>query len=222
VPNKNIRLFGGKPLIVHAIDMAKSIKSIDKIFVSTEDKVISNISVRASATVIPRPNELAKDDSPEFLAWQHAISWVRERFGEFDRFVSLPTTAPLRKKSDVENCLVELKEDVDLIVTVTESLRNPWFNMVEIDRDGNAKLLISDGKDYMRAQDAPKSFDMTTVAYVSRPNFISSAKHLFAGKVRTVCIPPERSIDIDTELDLKIAEYLYLHKDDNSEDGPDA
>ena len=215
MPNKNIRLFGGKPLIVHAIDMAKSIKSIDKIFVSTEDKVISNISVRASATVIPRPNELAKDDSPEFLAWQHAISWVRERFGEFDRFVSLPTTAPLRKKCDVEKCLVELKENVDLVITVTESLRSPWFNMVQIDREGDAKLLLSDGSTYKRGQDAPQTFDITTVAYVSRPDFISGAKHLFAGKVRTVCIPPERSIDIDTELDLKIAEYLYLHKDDD-------
>ena len=209
VINKNIRLLAGKPLIVHAINLAKSIKSIDKVFVSTEDKEISKFATESLVEVIPRPTELAQDDAPELLAWQHAIRWVQNRYGSFDVFVSLPTTAPLRTDYDVDSCLRELEIGVDVVITVTESSRNPWFNMVSVDEEGEAKLFLSDGSTYTRGQDAPKVFDMTTVAYVSRPDFIVNADTIFSGKVRAVSVPPERSIDIDTELDLKIAECLF-------------
>jgi N-acylneuraminate cytidylyltransferase len=64
VINKNIRLLAGKPLIVHAINLATSIKSIDKVFVSTEDQEISKFATESLVEVIPRPTELAQDDAP--------------------------------------------------------------------------------------------------------------------------------------------------------------
>jgi len=59
-----------------------------------------------------------------------------------------------------------------------------------------------------RRQDVPAVFDMTTVAYVARPAFVLSASRLFEGKVRTVQVPRERSLDIDTPFDFRLAEFL--------------
>ena len=67
---------------------------------------------------------------------------------------------------------------------------------------------MGDGNTYTRRQEAPAIFDMTTVAYVSRPKFIANFTGIFDGKVKGVEIPAERALDIDTELDFEIAEFL--------------
>ena len=63
-------------------------------------------------------------------------------------------------------------------------------------------------KKITRRQDAPEIFDMTTVAYVSRPEFITNSTGIFEGKIKGVEIPAERALDIDTLLDFEIAEFL--------------
>ena len=86
LPRKNILDFGGKPLIVHSIEVAKKVSQIEQVFVSTEDREISDISKENGAFVINRPVELASDNSPEWLSWQHAVEFVVEEFGDFERF----------------------------------------------------------------------------------------------------------------------------------------
>jgi N-acylneuraminate cytidylyltransferase len=126
--------------------------------------------------------------------------------------VILPTTAPLRDCIDVENCLDEYeKGDVDVVITVTESHRNPYFNMVKNDNNGYSSLVFS-GENISRRQDAPLVYDMTTVSYVLNPEYIKKSKSLFGGRIRSVKIPIERAIDIDTELDFIMAESILLHK----------
>ena len=78
VPKKNVKMLMGKPLIAYSIEIAKEIESIDKIFVSTDDVTISKVALSYGAEVINRPPELAKDDSPEWLSWIHAIDWVEK------------------------------------------------------------------------------------------------------------------------------------------------
>jgi CMP-N-acetylneuraminic acid synthetase len=208
VPGKNIRPLVGKPLLAYSIQMAQSIDRIDDVFVSSDDERIQKIALQYGAKVVERPSELAKDDSPEWLAWQHAIESVQASAGPFDRMISLPTTAPLRNKDDVENCLDALEKDVDFVITASESERSPWFNMVKLDEFGNASLLLGDDKSIKRRQDAPESYDMTTVAYVSRPDFVMRSNAAFDGIVRVVNIPKERALDIDTEFDFFVAECL--------------
>ena len=209
VPGKNIREFSNQPLLIYTLEIAKKIQEISNIFVSTEDIQIAEVANKWGAIVIDRPKELAQDDSPEWLAWQHAVEWALEHRGNFDRFVSLPTTSPLRNKTDVQACLDALDGKTDMVLTMTETNRSPWFNMVRVREDGYVSLLIEGSNHFIRRQDVPKSYDMTTVAYVSRPSFILSEKNLFNGKVKAVLIPTERSIDIDTELDWEVAEYLF-------------
>ena len=208
VPGKNIKEICGKPLIAYPIEIAKEIESIEKIFVSTEDDNIATVAKGFGADIIPRPHDLAQDDSPEWLAWQHAVKWLGRKGESFDIFVSLPTTSPLRNKKDITQCLKSLGKKTDMVVGITAAARSPWFNMVQKDKDGFLKVLLGDGNTYTRRQEAPAIFDMTTVAYVSRPKFIANFTGIFDGKVKGVEIPAERALDIDTELDFEIAEFL--------------
>lgn len=213
LPRKNILELGGKPLIAHSIEIAKKVSQIEQVFVSTDDQEIAEISNRYSAITINRPVELATDNSPEWLSWQHAVEFVIERFGDFKRFLSLPATAPLRNIDDVQSCLDLCKTDSDFVVTMTESNRSPWFNMVNKDINGRVNLLLKDFGDQLKTrQSAPKTFDMTTVAYVTSPSFILKNSCFWDGTVIGVEIPPDRAIDIDTKLDFEIANFLYSRK----------
>jgi N-acylneuraminate cytidylyltransferase len=211
VPGKNIRNLDGKPLLAYSIMLAQSIDAVSRIFVSTDDAEISDVAVNYGAEIINRPTELAQDDSPEWLAWLHAIEWLENKGEVFDCFLSLPTTSPLRNKNDVTKCLGLLDEKTDMVVTITNTSRSPFFNMVS-SKGEYVKLLMESEKFYSRRQDVPSAYDMTTVAYVSRPEFIKSNNKIFDGRVKAVLIPKERAIDIDDEIDFKIAEILMQEK----------
>jgi CMP-N-acetylneuraminic acid synthetase len=213
VPGKNIRNLDGKPLLAHSIIMAQSIDKISRVFVSTDDKDIADIGAKYGAEIIKRPLNLAQDESPEWLAWLHAIKWLEARGMPFDCFVSLPATSPLRNKTDVIRCIDSLDEKTDIVVTMTNTSRSPYFNMAN-EKDGYINLLMESKESYSRRQDVPVAYDMTTVAYVTRPDFIKNNSRIFDGKVKAVLIPKERAIDIDDEIDFKIAEMLAKEKQD--------
>ena len=80
--------------------------------------------------------------------------------------------------------------------------------MVTIDENGFSRLAINPDKAVTRRQDAPEVFDMTTVCYVTRPEFIQSNFGVFSGRVRSVIVPDARAIDIDNPIDFKLAELL--------------
>lgn len=207
LPRKNILDLNGKTLLGHAIDLALSIDEISEVYVSTDDKEIAKVAQLHDAKVIIRPDTLASDNSPELESWKHAINYLKEKKISFDKFVSLPTTSPLRSKEDVINCLEMLDESSDLIVAVTESQRSPFFNIVKIDEKGLLKVFSEDNS-YARRQDVPKSYDLTTVSYVSTPDFILSTTKILEGRVKAVIVPQERAIDIDTEMDFMLAKLL--------------
>lgn len=217
MPGKNIRYIAGKPLLAHSIDVASQVEEIDHVFVSTDSEEIIEVAKTFGAAVIPRPEYLARDSSPEWLAWRHAIQWVQGEKGDFDRFVSLPATAPLRLAKDVYRCLEKLDENTDFVVTMEKSQRSPWFNMVKRDVEGFVDILVEGNGKIARRQDAPDSFDLTTVAYVTRPKFIMDNESIWDGRVQGVVVPHERAIDIDTELDFEIAEYLMKKRGSQEE-----
>ncbi len=98
IPNKNIQVFNGKPLIAWTVELALKVKQIDQVYVSTDSEEIAKVAESAGA-IIPfiRPSELATDTSPEIRSWQHFLESIREKNGKLpDVFVSLPTTSPLR------------------------------------------------------------------------------------------------------------------------------
>lgn len=215
LPRKNLRPLAGRPLLAHAIDAARACPGVDRVIVSTDDAEIAEVG-RAHGAEVPflRPPELARDDSPEWLAWQHALREL-ERAGEpAELLVTVPTTAPLRAVEDVEACLRAVRDsDADCAITVTPAQRSPYFNMVHLDPEGWAELVIAPDRTIARRQDAPRVFDITTVAYCSRTDYVLRARSLFEGRVRAVVVPRERAVDIDDELDFAFAEFLVQRRE---------
>lgn len=207
LPGKNIKELDGIPLLGYSIKMAQSIERVSNIFVSTDCDQIAAVGEVYGAKIIKRPFELATDHASEWDAWRHAIRYVRKQGYDCNVFLSLPTTSPLRTKDDVNACLDALASNVDIVITVTPSSRNPYFNMVTRADDGMSSIIMGESG-IKRRQDAPAAFDITTVAYAAKPDFILNKNGIFDGVVKSVIVPKARAVDIDDEIDFKIAEAL--------------
>ena len=214
VPQKNIRMLCGKPLIAYAIETARAVDSINDVIVSTDDSKIAEMARKYGANVpFMRPAELAADNTAEILAWKHAVKEYGRVTGKsVDILVSIPATSPLRLPEDVAACLNRLlSTDADVVMVVSEPHRNPYFNMVRLDADGNARPVMH-GSGITRRQDAPPVFDITTVAYAVRVPFLMSCEKLWDGRIKTVVVPKERALDIDEPVDLELAEFYLRRK----------
>jgi CMP-N-acetylneuraminic acid synthetase len=207
--NKNLLKFKNKSLLGNAISHAKKSKLIKKIFVSTDSLKIKKEALKYDALVpFLRPKELASDKSPEIDSWKHAVNFLNQKLNIYpDYIVSIPTTAPLRNVFDINKCITEaIKKKLDLVITITKSQKNPYFNMLEL--KNNKFKLMKKSKNFYRRQDAPKFFDITTVCYVFKTKYIKKTNNILSGKIGYVEIPRERAIDIDNYLDYKIAKLL--------------
>ncbi|TKB95370.1 MAG: acylneuraminate cytidylyltransferase family protein [Nitrospira sp.] len=211
LPGKNVLLLAGRPLISWAIDHAQAVKRIQRVIVSTDSEGIAKVARQAGAEVpFLRPAELARDDSPEWLVWRHALNFMKVDEGAYpDALLVVPATAPLRAVADLDRCLDEYeKGGADIVITVTDAHRSPYFNMVRGYDDGTVGLVLPPTSAIVRRQDVPVVYDMTTVAYVAKPEFVMTRNSTFEGRVRSVHVPMERALDIDTALDFSIAEHL--------------
>ena len=206
--NKNLLKFNNISLVELAIKQAKSIKLINEVYISSDSKKIIKNAVKQKA-IVPfiRPKKLASDKSAEILSWKHFINYLKKKRIKADYIVSIPPTAPLRSSSDIKNCIkLAIKKKYDVVLTITKSSKNPFFNML-MKKNNKFKLMINKNT-FFRRQDAPTFFDITTVCYVFKPDFIENNNNLFSGKLGFVNVPKERAIDIDDKVDFKIASLL--------------
>lgn len=211
VPDKNIKILGGKPLIGLSIECAFKVSRIKRVIVSTDSNKIADIARQFGAEVpFIRPEHLSRDSTPEWQAWKHALNYLKDSEGNLPEImISVPTTSPLRSYEDINSCLDKYEEgDADAVVTITKSQRNPYFNMVKKAGDETFTLVNEANKTPENRQGSPEVFDMTTVCYVANSNFVLSNDGIFQGRVKAVEVPQERALDIDTEFDFKVAEAL--------------
>ncbi|ATC95524.1 acylneuraminate cytidylyltransferase family protein [Pseudoalteromonas tunicata] len=212
--NKNIKPLCGRPLIEYAIESGRTHPLINDVYVSTDGNEIAAIAAQAGAKVINRPEHLAADTASEWHAWQHAVEQLvqNNEMGLDDIFISLPATAPLRDAQDVTNALTQFSvSDADLALGITTADRSPYFNMVVQNDAGLIELVINE-HNYVRRQDVPVVWDVTTVFYVSTARFILENTGVLSGKTLGIVVPKERAIDIDTQYDFDIAEFLMNKK----------
>ena len=152
---------------------------------------------------------MSQDDTPEWLAWKHAINWVNERYGKFNEFISLPATSPLRSVKDVDAAVQKRTEvGADICIAVTLASHSPYFNMVKFKGNDFVELVNKPIDSIARRQDTPVIFNITTVVYVASVDFIMKNKSLFDGNVTTIEVPKDRSIDIDDIYDFNFAELI--------------
>ena len=217
IKSKNLLKFKKTSLLGNAIAQSRKSRYIKRTFVSTDSNKIAEVAKKNKAEIpFIRPKHLAKFDSSEIYSWRHAAGFLDKKLKiNPDYIVSIPTTCPLRRVSDIDQCISKaIKNNLDIVFTVTPSSRNPYFNMLE-EKKGKLNILSKTGlawnfkdKKIHRRQDAPKCFDLTTACYVFKPRYIKKTLDLFSGKVGYVLIPRKRSIDIDDRLDYKIADFL--------------
>lgn len=209
LPGKNIKKLSGKPLIAYSIEQARDSKYIDRVIVSTDSREIADISKKYGAEVpFMRPKKYAEDKSSIFDVLLHAMGWLekKEKYS-FDILVLLHVTAPLRNSEDIDICIELLvKKDADNVFSVTPSNRNPYFNMVEVLKDGKVRL-IKKG-DFATRQSAPEVFDMNASIYVWQKDILKKKKRTLLENSHIYIMPKERSVDIDDAIDFKIAETL--------------
>ncbi|HOS45035.1 MAG TPA: acylneuraminate cytidylyltransferase family protein [Paludibacter sp.] len=218
VPRKNIKLLAGKPLIAYTIEQALESKYIDRTIVSTEDDEIADISRQFAAEVpFMRPENLAGDHVATVDVLLHAINWLEEKeLYSFDILALLHTTTPLRAVEDIDACIEMLKSTkADNVFTVTEAYRNPYFNMVEVDERGKVQL-IKQGS-FTSRQSAPKVYDMNSSIYVWWKERFKKSVKIFMDNSRIYIMPKQRSVDIDDDIDFKIAEMIMAEKTKNYE-----
>ncbi len=208
IKDKNIIDLAGKPLIYYSINHALSCEKIKDVFVSTDNEKIKEISKELGAQIINRPPALAEDDSPELDSWKHAINEKKDTFKDNQPFISLPTTSPLRDFKKI-NTAIDLfcNSNFDLVLGVSESIRNPYLNMGELRSNGNFEVLSS-SKNFYRRQDTPKTYDISTNFYVGSPSYLMECKNIMEGKIGVVEITRMEAIDIDERYDLHLAKLL--------------
>ena len=214
VPGKNIRPILGKPMIGWAIEQARACPDISRIVVSTDHAEIARVAREFGAEVpFVRPPELSTDAAGKWEVWQHVLGFVERELGwPVDLVVDLDCTNPLRDVADIQGSIRHLQETgADAVLTVCEARKNPYFNMLEYE-DGRLRLSKQFDGPVVARQAAPPVYDQVASVYVFRPQYLRTAQTLLEGRCVGYLVPPERSLDVDSDYDFKIVEFLMREK----------
>lgn len=212
VPRKNIKPLSGKPLIYYTIREAKKSSYLSRIIVSTEDKEIAEIASNYGAEVMERPEELAGDDTPTLPVLQHILGCLAEKEDyRPEVVVVLQPTSPLRTVEDIDGAIKKsLETNCDSVVSICETEHPPYL-MYTLDGD-KLKPVIKEGEKISRRQDAPQVYRLNGAVYVTYRDIIMKENRVLGRDTRAYIMPQERSIDIDTELDFKLAGILLKNR----------
>jgi CMP-N,N'-diacetyllegionaminic acid synthase len=197
--HKNIKPLHGKPLIQYTIEaVEKSI--VDDFVVSTEDKKIGSIVGELGVRVVARPKKLAKD-------WARSIDVVLDvlRNENPDIVICLQPTSPLRTAQDIDNAIGLFKKGgCESVISVCEAGRNHTWLL----KTSGRYLTPALGHKYFKSQTLPRMFVPNGAIYISTPTILRKYKSFYTSKILPYVMPPERSVDIDNQVDFGVAEAL--------------
>tara|TARA_B100001029_G_scaffold117481_1_gene97361 strand:- start:13322 stop:14008 length:687 start_codon:yes stop_codon:yes gene_type:complete len=213
LPNKNKKKLLGKSLIEYSIEFAlKIVNTNDVICVTTNDNEIINLSKTYKSIIFLRRSQLLSDDK---ASMEDVLIDVINRINKnFDFITLLQPTSPIRDINDYYKMTNLFSNEIDLVVSVKESKANPYFTLFEENDDGF--LIKSKEGNYTRRQDCPKTFCYNGSIYLIKIE--SLVKYGLHGikKIKKFLMPLERSIDIDSIYDWKMAELIINNSFENS------
>jgi N-acylneuraminate cytidylyltransferase len=211
VPNKNLLSFQGKSLLSRTIEQAKNFTDVANIIISTDSSEMASEAENCGLTIhFMRPLELATDESSEILSWKHMMNYLLDADLKPDCFVVLPVTSPLRSINDISLAIKTFRSNsCDLVVSVNEARKNPYFNMLEkIEGSNFLSISKSPPEIVSRRQNTPSVWEMNNAIYVAKPDYVLHTTTLLQGKVLGSIMPIERSLDIDGPNDVKMLRLL--------------
>ena len=210
IPRKNILPLAGKPLIAHTIEQAHRAANVTRVAVSTDDPEIAAVSGRYGAEVIRRPAEISGDGASSESALLHALDHLREAEQyEPDIVVFLQCTSPLTLAEDIDGTVgALLGRNADSALAVTPFHYFLWRE----NEDGNAHGINHHKSVRPLRQEREPQFLETGAIYVMRTAAFREARHRFFGRTAMYVMPPERCLEIDEPVDLRIAELLMRER----------
>ena len=218
IPRKNIKDLAGKPLIAYTIEEAKKSGYLDRIVVSTDDEEIGEVAKRYGGEVpFLRPKELAGDETPDLPVFLHALKWLKENRDYVpDLVVHLRPTSPLREAEHVDEAIELLEGDksADSVRGVCTPTQNP-FKMWQI-KEGYMEPLVG-SKKFKEPYNTPRQ--LLPVVYwqnghieVIRYETIMKKHSMTGDKILPYIMDQEYSVDIDSNLSIKLAEVILNEK----------
>ena len=213
VPRKNIRPLLNKPLIAYTIEKSLESDIFSHVIVSTEDKEIAKISKKFGAEVpFMRPKNLAKDTTGMAEVLVNAVLQLNSLGYDFDVFVNRDCTVPFIRDSDIASSIKLLKKsNCNAVYGVYVQHFNPYFNMMEKNKQGFLRFSKRLSKNPGNRQSAPVVFQLNGL-FVLNVNKFMKHHNFYMPKTLPYEIPPERGLMIDTEFEFKIAEFIVKHK----------
>lgn len=211
IPRKNIKLLNGKPVIAYSIEPSVSSDLIKNTYVTTEDIEISEVSKEYKAEIINRPHHLSEDTSTSVDVILHALDYLEKNNNLPDFFVLLQPTSPLRSKEDIENAIdLFIKKECDALISVCEI---DHTSMLSLTIENNfLKPTCNENFLSTRRQELPNYYCPNGAIYIITPESLRKNKTFYPKKTIPYIMPKERSVDLDTEFDFKLAEFLLKNK----------
>lgn len=206
IPKKNIKLLNGKPLIQYSIDIAKEIAGKKDICFTTDSDEIITVAENLGLDIpFKRPAELATDTANSQDVILHALdTYETQNNKTYDAVVLLQPTSPFRTLEQVQDCIKLYNNSLDMVVSTKLSSANPYYNLFE---EENGFLKPSKDGNFTRRQDCPEVWEFNGAIYVINSESLRTQKMNAFKKVKKYSMSEETSIDIDTPLDWKIAEF---------------
>jgi N-acylneuraminate cytidylyltransferase len=219
IPRKNIRPFGGHPLLAYSIATGLQAESVTRVIVSTDDEEIAELS-RGYGAEVPfmRPVELAQDDTLDLPVFVHALQWLEsEEEYHPEVVVQLRPTSPLRPRDCVDRAVELLLSSpaVDSVRGVVPSGQNP-YKMWRIDENGRMAPLLKTDFDEpfnMPRQKLPATYWQTGHIDAIRTTTIVEKNSMSGEVIIPLLIDPRYVVDIDTSRDWERAEWLMSQGD---------
>ncbi len=210
VKGKNIRMLSGKPLIAFTIEQARASGLFSVIALSSEsDEILDVGQAWGVDEVVKRPVEMATDTAAKVPVIRHCAVETENRTGHtFDTIVDLAVTSPFRSVEDIRGAVHMLEtKGITNVGSGSPAQRSPYYNIVELDNMGRVRYSKLPDEPIYRRQDAPKCFDLNGAIYAWKRNWLLNGPDKAIGDDTLLYVMPlERSLDIDSELDFRVAE----------------
>ena len=223
IKNKNIRDFLGYRLPLYtlsAIDLFTKYSpefDCDIAVNSDSEELLHILSVIPDVYKIKRVEELAGDTVPKMAVINDCL--VRAQLynqKKYDMVVDLDITSPLRTVTDIEKLIQKkIETDCDVVYSVVEARRNPYFNMVKKTERGYEKVCPSN---FVARQQAPAIYDMNASMYAYKPEFLASGKGVLDGYGEIIVMYDTGILDLDHEHDFELMEVIARYLFENNLD----
>jgi len=210
IPRKNIREFCGKPMIAWSIEAAMQAGCFDRLFVSTDDEEIADVSRSCGAEVpFMRPTELADDRTRTIPVMAHAVQWLQQQGVMADAVCCLYATAPFVQAADLRQGRELLNAiEPDRFVFTATAYASPIQRALKLDPLSGEAHMWQPEHFNQRSQDLEAAYHDAGLFYWARPQAWLTVSNLFEGS-RPLLLPRWRVQDIDTPDDWHRAELMH-------------